>query len=88
MLIHILYYIGVFSFYLWFVWPFLFVFCLAYGIADLVKGTGKPIVNWPWPDLASADSVQPMAPTFQISYEASKRTFPVGNVLLCYSSVL
>ena len=45
MLIHILYYIGVFSFYLWFVWPFLFVFFLAYGIADLVKGTGKPIVK-------------------------------------------
>ena len=45
MLIQILYYIGVFSFYLWFVWPFLFVFFLAYGIADLVKGTGKPIVK-------------------------------------------
>lgn len=45
MLIQILYYIGVFSFYLWFVWPFLFVFCLAYGITDLVKGTKKPPIK-------------------------------------------
>ena len=45
MLIQILYYIGVFSFYLWFVWPFLFVFCLAYGIADLVRGTKKPPIK-------------------------------------------
>lgn len=48
MLIQILYYIGVFSFYLWFVWPFLFVFCLAYGIADLVKGTKNRQSNWFW----------------------------------------
>ena len=45
MLIQILYYIGVFSFYLWFVWPFLFVFCLAYGLADLVIGTKKPPIK-------------------------------------------
>ena len=42
MLIQPLNYIGIFSFYLWFVWPFLFVFCLAYGIAGLVKGAGRP----------------------------------------------
>ena len=45
MLIQILYYIGVFSFYLWFVWPFLFVFCLGYDIADLVKVTKKPPIK-------------------------------------------
>ena len=45
MLIHVLYYIGVFAYYGWFLWPFLFVFCLAYGIADLVKGAQKPPIK-------------------------------------------
>ena len=44
-LIQIAYYIGLYSYFIWFVWPFLFVFCLAYGIADLVKDTGKPPVK-------------------------------------------
>nr|WP_295946907.1 hypothetical protein [uncultured Agathobaculum sp.] len=45
MLFQIAYYIGILSYYVWFVWPFLFVFCLAYGIADLVRGTDKPPIK-------------------------------------------
>ena len=49
MLIQTLYYIGVFSFYLWFVWPFLFVFCLAYGSPIWSKARESRLSNWPWP---------------------------------------
>ena len=45
MLIRLLYYIGILSFYGWFLWPFLFVFNLAYGIAGLIKEDAKHFLH-------------------------------------------
>lgn len=37
MLIEAIKYIGIFYFWTWIVWPFVFVFSLAFGIVDLIK---------------------------------------------------
>lgn len=45
MLIELMQGIGIFYYYTWFIWPFLFMFPLVNGIADKIKGEGTANKN-------------------------------------------